>query len=1178
MDDGNSFGRRVRELRLAAGLSTKALGDLIHYSKAQVSRVEQGHSPPTMTFAAACDRVFGTGDELARAAALRAIGARRGETEQAFDPPAAPPRMIGRDAEVDALVQHLRVAADQRTTRVCVLHGMPGVGKSAIAFWVAERLRDDYPDGLLYFDMQGYTPDQRPVTEDEALDRVLRRLGVPGELVPRSTADRAALLRQMLANRRVLLILDSVNSPTQVSGLLPPNGRSAVIITSRQPLTPLGVSFVRPVGALAPVDAAELFRSVAGLPPGSTERGDPAVVAEITRMCYELPLAVCIVASRFRDNPVRRLEDVAARLADQAARFREFDDGVRSVAAAFTASCATLSDTLQTMLALIALHPGPRVDAHVAAALAGSTPAAAEELLDELIRAGMLDRHSHNAYRLHDLLRAHLRRPETGILSEAEAAAGRRRLFDYFLHTAAAANSTANEHRHRLPLSAPSTPVISPAFADPESGRKWMDLEVDNFLPLLGEMNGHGHDTACWQFAYCLREYFYATKQWELMVACFDVAVESATRTGSHLAMGVTLNGLGLAHGQLDQREEAMRLYSRARAAFVAAEDPYGEMNVVANQAWLAHEGGEHEVALGLGRTAWQFYRARRQRFNAAIALDLIARCQLRLGLTADAEKHFRQALADYVVLGLQDGDIAQLLSHLGEAELGLGKVREATDSYQKAIIRARTGKAPREEAVAFEGVSLAMTAAGKEVEADAHRAAAIALYEEVGATEDVERLRAARVVPTDAVRTEQTAATRPPVRVSQRRRMRLLAVNTEWSSGNGGLSTLNRELCKALAAQDVEVYCSTPYASEVERRDAESSDVHLVHPPLALGAPESALSRPPNLPDGVVPDLVLGHGRKTGEAAMWLVEDHFRNAKLLHFFHVISDRVEFEKDHGTDDDPSVAAEQRFQDEFVIASRADLAVGVGPVLHHYLRDRLRGTISREPVRFDPGFDTVGKPAELPPPSDTVRVLLVGRLSRREARVKGIDLLARALGHALTQRGHNDPEVELVLRGVAAREGKPLAEEIRDWAGVPSLRVVPRPYSPDTSTLAQDLHQASVVVMPSRAEGFGLVGLEAVTTGVPTLISKRSGLGALLDEERSNLSVELTNRVIPVTDDEQVDSLRWGDALAAVLNNPKPAFAAARMLREEISAKRTWAASAKQLLESLHPLVPDLGQL
>jgi len=994
-------------------------------------------------------------------------------------------------------------------------------------------------------------------------------------MVPRTVEDRGALLRQKLVNRRVLLILDSVGRADQAAALLPPNGRSAVIITSRQPLTAMDAPFHHQVKALSPRYAAELFRWVAQLPAESDERGNPAVVAEITRMCCELPLALCIVAARFRDNPVRRLEDVAARLADHAVRSHELDDGARSMDDVFSASLATLSDTQRTMLALMALHPGPRVDAQAASALAGISHAAAEDLLDELIRSGMLERHSHNAYRLHDLLRHHLRRPEVEILSRAEAAAARRKLFDYCLHAAATADARINEHRYRVPLDPLSPAVTVPDFPDVKSAMEWMDREADNFLPVIQEMGENGEDIVCWQFAYYLRGYFYAAKQWELMLACCERGLDSAIKSEDHQTVAIMLNNLGLAHTQLGQKVEAMGFYSRARVEFAAAHDPYGEMNVVANHSWLAYESGEVQLAADLGKTAWEFYRSHEQHPNAAIALDCVARCELRLGLLTEAEKHFLRALSDFVEFKFRGGDIAQLLSHLGETELRMGKADQAAEHYSQAILHARSGEAPREEAAAFEGLSRAAAAQGRGVDADAHRAAAITLYDEVGAGDDVERLRAERATQSRADQVESATESkyRPRVEATPRRPLRVLAVNTEWSSRHGGLSTLNRELCKAMAAQGAEVFCSTPQASDEERREAEALGVRLVHPPPSAVSREAALSRPPvGLPPEVIPDVVIGHGRQTGEAAMWLVQDHFRRARLVHVFHVISDRVEFEKVDDPEVDPTVKAEQRTQGEFVIARQADLTVGIGPVLHHYLRDRLRGSGSPEPLRLDPGFDVVGSAPEPPQASDTVRVLLIGRLSQREAKVKGLDIAARALGHLLGQRGPNDPEVELVLRGVETGQGTALADAVRNWAGTRSLRVVPRPYSPHVATLSEDLHHANVVVMPSRTEGFGLAGLEAITRGVPTLISRRSGLGALLDQERSELSVELSNRVIPVTDDEQTDTIRWSDAMAAVLNNPKPAFAAARTLREEMAAKRTWSMAAATLLTAMTALV------
>ncbi|OXM47905.1 NTPase [Amycolatopsis alba DSM 44262] len=1165
----------MQELRTGAGLSLKAFGDQIHYSKAQISRVEHGAAPPTTTFAAACDRVLGTGNELARAAAVLAVDERRARIEPPCDLPAGPRQLIGRDVEARTLEQHLSPAEPSRLPRVCVLYGMAGVGKTAIGLWVAERLHHDYPDGCIYLDMQGYNPDSHPLGRDEALVRVLRRLGVPGELVPSTEGDRTALLRQKLAGRRVLVMLDNVSSAQQVHALRPPNGRSAVVITSRQPLTVLDAALHQHVRALEPAAAMALFTSVAEL--GTTERGDPAVVRKITEMCYRLPLAVCIVASRFRDNPARRLEDVAARLADQAARHQELTDGLRSVTAVLEASCATLSDAQLAMLQLMAAHPGPRVDAWAAGAMAGISPAAAESLLDELIRAGMLERHSHSAYRVHDVLRDHLRRPDAELLSGPEEDSARERLFEYFLHAAAAADSHIDEHRYRLELDLVSPAVETPLFPDAYSAGKWMESEVDNFLPLLQEMASRRHDMVCWQFAYCLRGYFYATKQWELMTACYGQAMEAATRTGDHRAIAIVLNNLGLASMQLGHKDEAMELYSRAQLEFSAADDRFGEMNVGANRAWLAYERGDFGQALDLSRRAWAFYRDQALRSNAAIALDCIARCELRLGGLAAAKVNFEKVLDDYMELLFRDGDVAQLISHLAETELLLGEFDASANHYRNAIDRARSGKAQREEAVAYEGLGRAAAAQDRLVDADAHRAAAIALYNEVGAVADVERLRGEQKAQVEQGHEEPLKhEPRPEVTVVDPGRVRVLAVNTEWASGHGGgISTINRELCKALAGKGAEVFCSVPSASDEERNDAAAAGVHLVHPPAALGAPESALSRPPVVSSPITPDFVIGHGRKTGEAALWLVEDHYRDAKLLHFLHVVSDRVEVDK-RRMDGDPAAQADERSRHEIEIAKKAHLAIGVGPALSNNLRDHLRGSGGPEVLRLDPGFDVSDDIAETPVLSDTVRVLLMGRLGHQEARIKGVDIAARALGHVLSQRGANEPEVELVLRGAEKGDSERLIREVKSWAGNDSLRVVPRPYSPDREALRQDLHRANVVIMPSRSEGFGLVGLEAIKLGVPTLISKRSGLGLLLAEEQSELSVDLSNKLIPVTEEEYKDTLRWGDAIAAVLANPKPSFGMARLLREEMAERRTWAMAADMLLKAMQELRYDNG--
>jgi glycosyltransferase involved in cell wall biosynthesis len=215
------------------------------------------------------------------------------------------------------------------------------------------------------------------------------------------------------------------------------------------------------------------------------------------------------------------------------------------------------------------------------------------------------------------------------------------------------------------------------------------------------------------------------------------------------------------------------------------------------------------------------------------------------------------------------------------------------------------------------------------------------------------------------------------------------------------------------------------------------------------------------------------------------------------------------------------------------------------------------------LRLDPGFDSpLSGPRE--PVEGPLRVLLTGRLE--DDGVKGLDLAARAVGHAVGLRDPDEAEVWLMLRGATPGQAERLDRAIRKWAGQPSLNVVVRNFSTDRERLEHELRLASLVLMPSRADGFGLVGLEAIVRGVPVLISRRSGLGQLL---REYLPAEDAARiVIPVRDDPRLDVPRWGSAVAAVLHRRKAAFADAETVRTIMAGKRTWAMAAAELISGL----------
>ncbi|WP_054048489.1 glycosyltransferase family 4 protein [Alloactinosynnema sp. L-07] len=397
-----------------------------------------------------------------------------------------------------------------------------------------------------------------------------------------------------------------------------------------------------------------------------------------------------------------------------------------------------------------------------------------------------------------------------------------------------------------------------------------------------------------------------------------------------------------------------------------------------------------------------------------------------------------------------------------------------------------------------------------------------------------------------------------------------VLAVADEWFSGHGGLSTLNRHLCAGLVDAGATVFCLVPRAAPEERAHATANGVHLIDACPAAGEPESlALGREPGLPGGVIPEIVIGHGRVSGFEAKALVENHYPGAARLHFVHAAPDELEWWR-AGREHDAAERADTRTQAELALGRGATRVVAVGPRLHmRFERDLHVYPEAARPLRYDPGFDVPSTDARGPAPGGPLQVLLMGRLENHE--IKGVDLAARIMAHAIGLRADADMEVELLVRGAPPGECAALRDRIRGWADNPSLHVSVRPYSVDGDRLEQDLSRSHLVLMPSRAEGFGLVGAEAICGGVPALVSGRSGLGMLLGEI---LPTRLAGRVVvPMTLDERIDIPRWGHHVAAVLRDPMAAFATAAAVRDNAARQRSRVAAARRILAAVWPDCP-----
>ncbi|MBF6209455.1 helix-turn-helix transcriptional regulator [Nocardia puris] len=320
-----AFASDLRKLRAAAGNpSYRQLASAALYSPSVLSDAAGGHRlptlPVTLAFARACG---GDPDEWEqRWRVARGDGApteplpvlpgeEAGESgrPRPAQLPIGPHDFVGRTAEFESALSATAGMADSRVP--VVVRGPIGIGKTAFALRFAHRLTSDFPDGQLFADLSARRGEMAEPME--VMAGFLHALGVPPDQVPGDDMHRIGLYRSMLAERRVVVLLDNVRDEPQVRPLLARSLNSQIVITSRARL--LGLDGVRRI-ALGPLPAGaseDLLRLLIG---EDRVRAESAAAGRIARFCEHLPLALTIAGRKIAAQPGRRLSEIAARLGE----------------------------------------------------------------------------------------------------------------------------------------------------------------------------------------------------------------------------------------------------------------------------------------------------------------------------------------------------------------------------------------------------------------------------------------------------------------------------------------------------------------------------------------------------------------------------------------------------------------------------------------------------------------------------------------------------------------------------------------------------------------------------------------------------------------------------------------------------------------------------------------------
>jgi DNA-binding SARP family transcriptional activator len=327
--------------------------------------------------------------------------------------PPAVAGFAGRDAELGWAQQVLGAAGGQGRVAIGAIQGIGGVGKSALAIHAAHGLAERFPDGQLYVDLHGATAGVAPLKPLEVLGRFLRTLGVDPAAIPGDPEEAGAVFRSRVADRRLLLVLDNAADAAQVRPLLPASPGCGVLVTSRRALMSLdGASHVH-LDVLAPDEALELLGRLAGKDRVAAE---PEAAMEVVGCCGCLPLALRVAGARLAARPTWPIAVLAGRLGDEQRRLDELeyaDAGVRtSFQVSYRQLCAShdpVDRAAAQALGLLGVLDGAEVGMPVVARLLEVPEVAAEQVLERLVDAHLLQTPSPGRYRLHDLLRLYVR-------------------------------------------------------------------------------------------------------------------------------------------------------------------------------------------------------------------------------------------------------------------------------------------------------------------------------------------------------------------------------------------------------------------------------------------------------------------------------------------------------------------------------------------------------------------------------------------------------------------------------------------------------------------------------------------------------------------------------------------------------------------------------------------------
>jgi tetratricopeptide (TPR) repeat protein len=525
---------------------------------------------------------------------------------------------VGREVELAELD---RLAAERQEGEgpvILAITGGPGAGKTALAVCWAHRVHNDFPDGQLYVDLQGYAPDE-PAPPERVLAGFLDALGV-SRSAEADVADLTAQFRTAVAGRRMLVVLDNATDAEHVRPLLPGAPSSRIVVTSRNNLAGLAAGQGARRLWLTELTHEE-SRTLLYALIGRRAREDHDTTTKLAELCARLPLPRRIAAVRVDNSPTRRFPDLVAELEQEESTLDTLeagDDERTAIRSVLSWSYEHLAAAEKHALHMFGLFPGTALDTAAAAALCGAGQRDAKRALAGLVTANLLIEDENGCHTTHDFVRAWA----AELAEVAESPLNRRRaltrLFDHYL--------------------------VQVTPADTDAARTWTRAQYDNLIAATTHMAEHGWHAQLIAMAGALTEYLAIAGYPRQAITLHENAAAAATAMGNDAALAAANLALGTIHWRTGGYVAAERNFATARRLYRALGDPAGEGRALTGLGSTYAYEGHHEQALTALTAAEELLRDAGDPIALGMALGTAASVHHALGDIPTSIAHLRRA------------------------------------------------------------------------------------------------------------------------------------------------------------------------------------------------------------------------------------------------------------------------------------------------------------------------------------------------------------------------------------------------------------------------------------------------------------------------------------------------------------------------------------------------------